>query len=389
MRTISFLQLVSHANPHSPTSGNTLDAFIALAAKASDSTIPPNAPLGGILTVNGTVINTIGGAVFDPSNTGSSNNPPSVTSVPPPGSTIPPDVANMAGGAQPSKYGWAPSISDNATALLQLINFIDNILLEVLVNGHNNLTTGGWSHLYPDSIRNTMGSMSAQAIVHRATSTDSLQHYSKKIMGACSYSFPISSVDDFVHVALTLILLEIALLLDVISLVVLSDTWMIAPLSSTLGSKARMAGMVNMMQNHIPAAAPREVVMPAEFVYSYVINHYVVQGSCKDTPPFNVIAPLTITPAPMDGGRVKSVTISYDAANKGSLSMAWLGPWGNVEYTPVTPDQNTQGKGTATVPDDLSGHVWGALTNGTGASVGDLPSMTVAGPDVLWVTQPS
>lgn len=41
---------------YSPTSGpNTLEAFIGLAAKASDSTIPPAAPLGGILTVNGTV----------------------------------------------------------------------------------------------------------------------------------------------------------------------------------------------------------------------------------------------------------------------------------------------------------------------------------------------
>jgi hypothetical protein len=295
----------------------------------------------------------------------------------------------MAGGSQPSNYSWAPSITDTATDLLQLINFIDNILVQVLDTGYNNLTAGGWAHLYPDSIRNTMGSMSAQAIVHRSTATDSLQHYQKKIMGTCTYNLPISNVDDFVDVALTLILLEIALILDVISLVVLSDTWMVAPLASTLGSKSRMAGMVNMMQNHIPAAAPREVVMPASIVYSYVSNHYVQAASCKDTPAFNVIASLEITPAPMVAGRVNSVTINFDSANKGSLSMAWLGAWGSVEYSPVVVDPNHAGQGTATVPGDLSGHVWGVLTNATGAALKDLPSMAVAGPEIVWITQPS
>lgn len=294
----------------------------------------------------------------------------------------------MAGGAQPAEYGWTPSISSNATNLLQLINFIDNILLDVLVNGNDNLTTGGWSNLYPDSIRNTMGSMGAQATVHRSTSTDSLQHYQKKIMGTCHYSYPIADVEDFIQVALRLTLLEIALLLDAISIVVGSDLWMIGPLASTLGSKARMAGMVNMIQNHIVAAAPREVMMPAELVYSYVMNHYVVKGSCQDTPPFNIIAPLAVAPGPLDGGRVTNVTVNYDAANTGSLWMAWLGPWGGVEYTSVAPDSGSKGKGTADVPSSLFGHVWGVLTNATGPTIDALDGVAVAGPEILWVTQP-
>ena len=293
----------------------------------------------------------------------------------------------MAGGYQPSSYNWASSISDNATDLLQLINFLDNVLLEALVNGYNNLTSGGWSNIYPGSITSTIGSMTAQALVHRSTSTDSLTHYSKQIIGMCSYNFPISDVDDFVHVALTLILLEIGLILDVISIVVLSDTWMLGPLASTLGSKARMAGMVNMMQNHIVAAAPREVMLPADLVYSYVINHYVVPNSCPNAVPFSPIPPLTITNPPVTGTqRVTSVNISYDSSIKGTLSMAWLGPWGNVEYTPVT--STTAGQGTASVPTDLSGHVWGVLTNATGYSASNLAMIAVAGPEVVWVTQP-
>jgi hypothetical protein len=332
------------------------------------------------LTVNGTQITTIGGDVLDTTNT-------TISNVPPPGTAIPPDVASMAGGYQPSSYNWASSISDNATDLLQLINFLDNVLLEALVNGHNNLTSGGWSNIYPDSITGTIGSMTAQALVHRSTSTDSLIHYSKQIIGMCSYNFPISDVDDFVHVALTLILLEIGLILDVISIAVLSDTWMLGPLASTLGSKARMAGMVNMMQNHIVAAAPREVMLPADLVYSYVINHYVVPNSCPNAVPFSPIPPLTITNPPITGTqRVTSVNISYDSSIKGTLSMAWLGPWGNVEYTPVT--STTAGQGTASVPTDLSGHVWGVLTNATGYSASNLAMIAVAGPEVVWVTQP-
>lgn len=374
---------------NAPTVGNTLQAFIDKAATQSESTIPPFDPIGGILTVNGTVITTLNGAVLGSSETSDSASSTATMALPPPGSTIPPVISSMAGGSPPSNYSWAPSITDTATDLLQLINFIDNILVQVLDSGYNNLTDGGWSHLYPDSIRNTIGSMSAQAIVHRSTATDSLQHYQKTIMSACTYNFPISSVDDFVHVTLTLILLEIALLLDVVSLVVLSDTWMVAPLASTLGSKARMAGMVNMMQNHIPAAAPREVVMPAEFVYSYLMHHYVQQGSCKQSPPYNVIAPMTLTPAPMNAGRVNNVTISYTPPSGGSLSMAWLGAWGSVEYAPVVGVPNTSGQWTAAVPGDLSGHVWGVLTNGTGASLSNLPSIAVAGPEIVWVTQPS
>lgn len=148
-----------------------------------------------------------------------------------------------------------------------------------------------------------------------------------------------------------------------------------------------MAGMVNMMQNHIVAAAPREVMLPADLVYSYVINHYVVPNSCPNAVPFSPIPPLTITNPPVTGTqRVTSVNISYDSSIKGTLSMAWLGPWGNVEYTPVT--STTAGQGTASVPTDLSGHVWGVLTNATGYSASNLAMIAVAGPEVVWVTQP-
>ncbi|KAN0095636.1 hypothetical protein V8E51_016347 [Hyaloscypha variabilis] len=372
---------------NAPTSGpNTLEAFIGLAAKASLSTIPPAAPIGGILTVNGTVVATDGGDVLDSSKVVSANSTISV--VPPPGTSIPPDVSGMAGGSQPSNYNWGSSISANATSFLTLILFLDNVLLEALVNGNNNLTTGGWSNVYPQSITDTISSMTAQALVHRSTSTDSLSHYNKPMVGLCSYNFPISNVDDFVVVALTLILLEIGLLLDAMANLVLSDPWLISPLASTLGSKARMAGMVNMMQDHVVAAAPREAWIPADLVYSYAYNHYVVPNSCPmngatgGLPGYTALPSLTLSNPPVSGtGRVTAVTVSYPSSITGTLFIAWLGPWGSVEYTPVV-------NGNSSVPSDLSGHVWGVLTNASGGSVQDLMNVAVAGPDMVWVTNP-
>jgi hypothetical protein len=292
----------------------------------------------------------------------------------------------MAGGSQPSNYNWGSSISANATNFLTLILFLDNVLLEALVNGNNNLTTGGWSNVYPQSITDTISSMTAQALVHRSTSTESLSHYNKPMVGLCSYNFPISSVDDFVVVALTLILLEIGLLLDAMANLVLSDPWLISPLASTLGSKARMAGMVNMMQDHIVAAAPREAWIPADLVYSYAYNHYVVPNSCPmngatgGLPGYTALPSLTLSNPPVSGtGRVTAVTVSYPSSITGTLFIAWLGPWGSVEYTPVV-------NGNSSVPSDLSGHVWGVLTNASGGSVQDLMNVAVAGPDMVWVT---
>jgi hypothetical protein len=147
-----------------------------------------------------------------------------------------------------------------------------------------------------------------------------------------------------------------------------------------------MAGTVNMMQNHIPAAAPREVMLPAPLVYSYVTNHYIVPNSCPNPIPYSTIPPLTITSTPATGTqRLTTVTVTFDASQK-DLSMAWIGPLGGLEYTPVNPTSSTQG--TASVPGDLSGHVWGVLVNGTGTTAQNLPSIAVAGPEIGWVTQP-
>ncbi|KAH8597848.1 Cupredoxin [Bisporella sp. PMI_857] len=385
-----------------PQGANTLKEFIFGASKFTGAAgFPPNAPFGGNLFINGQAVTQAGGVVIDtskavpgapaiPAAPPAVSNPPAaeppvmspLPSPPPPAATITPEMQNMAGGAQPAAYGWATSVSENATNLMQMINWVDNVLVDVMVNGHKNITQGGWKGMYPASIQNTIGSMGAQSIVHRCTSTDSLKHYNKKVVDQCKYRYPIANIQDFIKVSLTLTLLEVGLLLDTIGAIVSTDAWMVGPLASTLGSKARMAGLINMMQNHAPAAAPREVAMPAALVYSYINNKYIEPNSCPDKLPYTSYPSIPLTEGSRQNGKLTSINVNGDSSiQQPGMQMAWLGPWGKVWYEEVK-------DGKANVPAELSGHVWGVLVKNKVQSMSELPSVTIAGPEMVWVTQP-
>ena len=400
---------------NAPVAGDKTLAEYTIGAKAAkDSTAPPTAPIGGVLAINGKEVKTGTTNVIDTTGAGAppaagdnpsppaANAPPAANpaspveppvmsalpSPPAPEATLAPETQNMAGGQQPAAYGWAPAVSDNATNLLQLINWVDNALIDLLVNGHKDVTVGKWKGKYPPTIQNVVGSMGAQSIVHRYTSTDSLTHYKKAVVKACTYKFPKNNIEEFVKTSLTIVLLEIGLLLDTIGLVVSTDIWLVGPLASTIGSKARMAGLINMMQNHIPAAAPREVAMPAHLVYSYIMNNYVEPNSCPDKLPFTTYPALPVVRGPVENKRLKSVTVTYDDSKKAGLKMAYLGPWGKTYYEAVTPDPSKAGSGTVNVPAELSGHVWGVLVSGEVKNTHDLHTVTVAGPEMIWVSEP-
>ncbi|KAK3324092.1 hypothetical protein B0T19DRAFT_463982 [Cercophora scortea] len=364
---------------NAPTTGNTFEAFVALAAKAPPSTIPPNAPLVGTVTVNGTIINSFNGAVLN-------TDAPLNSTVPPPGTDVPPAWSGMAGGGQPSQYNWAPNISPAAVNFLQLLQFLDDILLEVLFQGYNKLHAGAWAGAYPKSIVDTIGSMSAQALVHRATVTDCLAHYKKPLQGTCSYMLPTDNVDAFLQAALTLLLLEIGVLTDVSAGIAADDPWLVPILITEVGAKSRMTAVVNMMQSHLAAAAPREVMIPAPLAWSYATRHFIqscpdtIQGMPEGTWPALTVTGKQETPG---GGRTTAVTLKWD--NMGSSAdkfVAWIGPWGDLEFTALGAD------GTATVPGSLFGHVWIVVVSKSGVKLEDLPSVTIAGPEMVWVSQP-
>ncbi|KAI1143077.1 hypothetical protein F5Y05DRAFT_142076 [Hypoxylon sp. FL0543] len=365
------------------TGDKTFDAFKALAAKAPPSTIPPNTPLVGTLKVNGTIISSVGGNVLNTTGL----DPSLVGTVPPPGSTYPPNIGGMAGGNQPVDYGWAPSISDEAVEFLQALQYISNALVAFLFEGFTRLSEGGaWAGVYPVSITQTLGSLTAQALIHRKTYTDSLQHYNKSTVGMCQYTANTSgSVDSWLADVQTILALSISAKVDTMALAAANDSWLIPALATELGSEARMGAVINMMQSHFASTAPREALMPYQLAYSYIASKYVAPGSCGDgSKEFGKVFPAlavkekTVEPS---SGRLVSVKVEVPSGSAGDHWIAWIGAWGGLQYTAV------DASGVASVPPSLSGHVWVVLTTKKDLKARDIETAAVAGPEMIWTTQ--
>ncbi|KAL8335711.1 hypothetical protein RB598_009751 [Gaeumannomyces tritici] len=383
---------------NAPAQGNTLAAFADKAKSAGASSIPPKAPQGGTLAVNGTNVASFGGSNvlnFQPADKGI------IDKVPKPGENMTGIVYDMAGGRQPINYGFAPQISDDAVELLRLVLFLDNVVLTVLWTGFDRLKAGGWAGVYPKSIVSTIGSMSAQALVHRQTATDSLQNYRRAVPEACKVR-PAADADDNVEQWLQnvqqLMTVQIGVMTDVMTSVATTDPWLVPALASQVGAKARMSGMVNMMQNHKAAASPREALIPARLGYAYVKNRFV-DGDCAGALPAGgkvlgsdgkVLPPLVFTDKHRLGGsagdQVNAVTVRIpaEAGQDQQLYMAWIGAWGGLEFTTVL-----RSNGFAPVPDGMYGNLYGVLTTKSGVKLQEVASVAIAGPEPLWVSDPN
>ncbi|KAI0013064.1 hypothetical protein F4779DRAFT_613935 [Xylariaceae sp. FL0662B] len=367
---------------NAPAEGEkTFQAFKDLAAKAPPSTIPPATPLVGTLKVNGTLVADVGGSVLNTT----ALDPSLIGNVPPPGSNYPPNVGGMAGGNQPAEYGWAPTITDEATLLLQAQQYITNALVSILFEGYLRLSNGKWAGVYPASITNTIGSLAAQALVYSRTFSDSLQHFSKPMAGLCKYQFQLDDAEGFVQDTLSLLTIAMGANIDAISLAAENDSWVVPALATALGSQARMAAVINMMQGHIASPAPREALLPYQLAVSYVTDKYVVPDSCDSEVdlgkalPGLVIKDKTVDPG---SGRLTGITVEIpDGSSSGDHYLAWIGAWGNLKYTSV--DNN----GVAPVPEDLYGHVLAVLTTKKDLKARDIETAAVAGPEIVWTTQ--
>ncbi|KAK3389806.1 hypothetical protein B0H63DRAFT_507302 [Podospora didyma] len=370
---------------NAPVDGaKTLQAYIDLAKNAPPSTIPAKAPLGGTVTQNGMIIGDFGGNTLpDATAAPPAASPNASVPLPQPGGQVDPYYAGMAGGNQPGNYNWGnPTISDTAVSLLLLTQLIEDILLHHIFDGHAKLTNGSWTGVYPKSIVRTLGSMGAQTLVHRKTATDCLAHYQKPIGGSCSLNLQTTSIDDYLGHALKLSLISIGLTIDTIVEVAASDSWLVPVLATGIGAKTRMTAVINMMQNHLAAAAPREALLPAQLAWSYATAHYV--GSCPDT---NKIAGMPDKPYPtltVPTPNLKhngTVTLQYDSSvAAGDKWVAWIGSWGDLKFTKLN-----EADKTASVPAELYGNVWVVVVSKQDVKLKELPGVTVAGPEMVWI----
>ncbi|KAH7318055.1 hypothetical protein B0I35DRAFT_478593 [Stachybotrys elegans] len=297
-------------------------------------------------------------------------------------------LVDMAGGGAIAAYGWPDSITDSAVKYLQLLNWFDNIILELLMAGYQRLHSGDWQGAYPRTIVDAIGAMAAQGYMIRTAATDSLQHYNKPTMELCKYNLDLANVDDFLGKVLYAVLMEIGLLLDLAAKFAETDRWLVPVTASSLGVRARMAAVINLMQNHPAAASPREAYLPAEFVYSYTRQHYIsICGTGEDgwaEPWAEPLPNLEIDRTDKSNHGKHRVTNIYlkledSWARDRDLWVAYMGPWGSVRYSPV------DDAGKSEVPANLWGHVWIVLTHKRDVPITDLYGASVAGPQLLWI----
>jgi hypothetical protein len=174
------------------------------------------------------------------------------------------------------------------------------------------------------------------------------------------------------------------LYIDISSRVAVTEPWLVPVLATSLGAKGRMTAVINMMQNHIAAAAPREVSIPAELVFAYAKNTYVSFCVKDEDMPYKDAIPglkMAAKESQPGGERVSKVSVIADGDGDKKF-VAWLGPYGDVKYTALGQD------GIADVPTELYGHVWAVVTKSNDAKLGGLKEIAVAGPEMIWISQP-
>lgn len=287
---------------------------------------------------------------------------------------------------------------------------MDRILGETLYAWYKKIAKDGeWEGIYPDSLVSMIQSMSAQISVHYQTLEDTLNHFVADLKtgtfndAACALKLPQGNeIDEYVIASLVLLKLEIGALADVSTLLAQKgDSWFLPALVTEVGAKSRMSAVINMIQNKNAAAAPREVLLPVELAWSYAMTHFV--ESCPDEKagkinnmPDKPFAPLEVVDKELSGAdsddRALKVTLNFtvpaDAeggkGNGEEYWVAWVGPWGTYEYTKL--DEKTK---VAEVPENMFGYVWIAVVNDNTVGLSELEDVTVAGPQIVWTSNPS
>lgn len=134
----------------------------------------------------------------------------------------------------------------------------------------------------------------------------------------------------------------------------------------------------------VPNPAPFDTRISAVYALN-LANPFIVPGSCKATPKFPLITPLTADVKGKKTGTEVPITFSFDSAkvsqSAGSapLYIGWVNQANVVNYTPAKPAGN--GKVETTIPDGLAGLAFAALTSqNKAADVNALTKETLAGP---------
>lgn len=373
---------------NAPASGNTLEAFVEKSKTVLASSIPPKAPIGGVVIANGTQIATFNGNVLNVQVLDKGV----ISHVPKPGDNTTDAISGMAGGSQPLNYGWGEKLSPAALEYLEVLLLIDNAILEGLWDGFDRLKTGNaWGGVWPPAIVSVIGGAAAQALVHRTTLTDALQHFNQEVKPACRVSFPAENIDEWLAAVQNLLTLQIGVLTDAITQLASSDPWLVPALGTQIGAKSRSSAVINMIQRHKASPAAREPLLPAKLALSFVRRKFVQScpeeiksslAEAKQLPELTFVDKKKL--GSTDSVTAVNVLIPAGAPQDGDLYVAWIGAWGSLQFTVVR-----RSDGFATVPANMYGTLWAVLTTKQNVKLQEVADVAVAGPEPIWVADPS
>jgi hypothetical protein len=186
----------------------------------------------------------------------------------------------------------------------------------------------------------------------------------------------------------------------------LSDPSVARLISSILSVESRHDAFFRDVQGREPNPGPFDTGISAIWAYNIALS-FIVPGSCPVQLPIPVLPGLTVAQVTMDqatlvpyanstsnasstsGDTLKEFTwnpteVSFVVEGDKQLLAGWVNQVNKPVYTPIT--MTARGKGTAKMPQGMSGITFVALTTEQFTDVDDFAQGTIAGPAVVVVS---
>ncbi|KAL6406238.1 putative sexual development protein [Ilyonectria robusta] len=317
------------------------------------------------------------------------------------------DSLEMAGGGMPNNTLPAV-ISEEAKDEIQIAQFIKNLQVAFLKEGLANITKWDISGYGNNTVEivNTIAAVrrffavkmhaniSQQETVHLESFKALLDNYGSPVIPLCNYSFPVSSTEEFFELAHFLGSAGIGSTIGLSERLAVTDPALIRLFSSILAVESRHDAFFRSIQGRAPSAAPFDTGGNRLWTFNGALA-FVAPGSC----PYQLPVPITPRVASKRSAPT-SLLENINATSVGSWDFGWdpaqhafvvnerkelMVGWVNQVNAPVYTLMNVteMGKGTAEVPQGLTGIVYAVVTVEEYNHVNDLALGAIAGPAVI------
>jgi hypothetical protein len=308
------------------------------------------------------------------------------------------DVVVAAGGGIPDT-GVPTLISQNAIKDLQLALFLENLEVDFFRNGLENLTT--WGNTDPKIIdvvsritsvwistrfcQNMSSPTAQQERIHVAALESILHAYGQTIVPPCEYSFPVEDLASFLHHGELITSVGIGAIIGLADRIAITDPLLVRSASSIMTVESRHDAFFRHMRGLAPNPSPFDTGIGKIWAFNLALP-FVKPGSCHVGIPLPVLPALRASILPMNG-TTRRVGFTWDGRDLPSdtgprnMFIAWVNQLNKPLYSPVT--VTADGTGLVSLPRNLTGSVFAALTSQQPMDQEDLEAVTLAGPVIV------